>query len=1719
MFGSIVSRNLVSVYFIFTFVTLGFFGLLLVDETLNTVGVARASITVNDDGGADYTTIQAAIDNASDNETIYVWEGIYYENITVNKSVQLIGNGTVNTTVSSGGGIQITADWVNVSGFAVTGSYYGAINLQYVQNCHIYDNNCSNNFIGISLIGSDNNLVENNNCGNNSYGIFLMSASNSNIIKNNTLEWNEYGISFGGKGNNIFNNSCIMNIYTGIQVSGEGNYIFYNSCYYYKPNVFDSEVGIYLRTNFSNIIRNNNLTNCSFHMGGDKLDYWDSHIIESNNTVNGKSLYYLRNLTGGVAPADAGQIILANCSNVTVENQNISDSSISILLGFSNNTTIRNNTCNNNSISGVYIFKSNYTIIENNTCISNPTSGVTIYSSHYNTILNNTINSNTEYGIYLYLSNNNLITGNNSLLDNRYGLSMYFCDSNIVENNNCSNNKMTGLITWYSKYTKIINNIINRNYYGIDSYESESIDYEYNTINSNRLAGFFIQWSNANNINNNTCNSNGAYGLILSYSYQNCIFNNSCNANNLTGIDLYHSYYNSLENNTCNNTYIGINLGGSYSNDGSSFNKIQNNSCSSNEFYGIYLGYSIENEIINNTCNCNNDTGIYIRLDSDNNRIINNTVRYNNGTGIYINYSDENTIINNKCEFNDKHGIHLDFFSKRNILDNNIISSNNDSGIFLDDSSANTLINNTCENNLNGIYLRKSSSNTIENNWCWANEIGIILYHYSSSNEVKNNSCSNNFNYGILLDDHAFMNSIINNNCSKGFFSTYAGIYLFTSNLTLIKNNDCSSNSRGIILSNSNQNQIITNNCSDCTTNSIYLILSNENLIDNNSCVNTESNSISVDSSFYNIIRKNICRSLYNDGINLDGSRYNTIENNICDNNSENGIKVFSSYLNRITNNSCCWNGEGRHEGGGIYIYNSNLNNVDNNTCYFNFNSACIHLHYSYFNDISNNSCKFNRNHGIFVETGNDNTIQNNTCSKNSNSSGIYLSSCRNSNIINNTCEENKYGLDLSGSDDNKIIANKFMKNTYGIQIEYSENNEIFGNEVSYSQEIGFSIRTLTNVEKANEVYHNMIISNSNQAFVKGASIWHNDLFQGNYWSDYTGVDNGANDRPFGDGIGDTQIPHLNLDYYPYVNPYGWLAPKAPLLIDPGEVDTDGSYVISWIINGYVEGIILEEDDNSAFDSPVVILNSTDTSIFQVSFTNKPNGFYYYRIKAYIGTYHSTWSKIVDITVDLFPTAPTNLQVDIWPVGNALNISWDLQDNWIVSYELQVKTVGDWTIIANASHPTQTFNHTGLTNGIRYYYKLRVWDHLERASDFCQVVSGVPQDSMPPDAPNRLKIMKRTFNSITVGWDKVRADDVAGYNVYHSDTPSPDTYGKPINGRVLVKDTFYEDTNLKEGTSYYYVVSAVDEVPNESLYSDQIQGTTYLFNEYPQPPYINQPAENISIPEDTADVSINLNDWFSDINGDSLLFNYSGNEHINVTIFQNNGTVLLISEKDWNGRETLIFYANDGVFEIFDELTITVTAVNDPPGPVQIISPEAEAKIQNNSFITFIGECFDPDLPYGDVLTYRWISSLMGILGEGKTLLNIQLTTGDHEILLVVSDSFNLTTRTSINISVVEPEAPKPDEEQKTDLSIMAIIGIGILIIILVIVLVFLILRRKLSKSQASKTDALRKNVPIFRKSDGKLSKSATSSEAKDRTYNELDESTEEHEDMDIYEE
>ena len=205
--------------------------LILALITISTTTAAAIScdggdICVNETGwwnngsafNASGTPIQAAVDNASSGETIYVWNGSYSENVDIATShLTLRGEGadvvTVTAEDSSDHVFEVTADYVDISGFTATGatSYPGAgIYLGGVDNCNISENNAFYNFIGIMLIESSNNTLTGNTAVYNEYGIGLLESSN-NTLAGNIAGGNNVGIGLESSSNNLIYNNYFEN--------------------------------------------------------------------------------------------------------------------------------------------------------------------------------------------------------------------------------------------------------------------------------------------------------------------------------------------------------------------------------------------------------------------------------------------------------------------------------------------------------------------------------------------------------------------------------------------------------------------------------------------------------------------------------------------------------------------------------------------------------------------------------------------------------------------------------------------------------------------------------------------------------------------------------------------------------------------------------------------------------------------------------------------------------------------------------------------------------------------------------------------------------------------------------------------------------------------------------------------------------------------------------------------------------------------------------------------------------------------------------------------------------------------------------------------------------------------------------------------------------------------------------------------------------------------
>jgi len=227
--------------------------------------VDAKTVTVSENELADYVTIQEAIDNATEGDTICVWAGTYFENVVVNKSLSLIGNGSELTTIDGRGVravVAITADWVNMSGFHILGSSSSDSGIQIESNSNfIHNNTCNNSSLGISLENSNNNTIINNTASDNNFGIYLQYSHNNAII-NNTASGNFDGIHLYFSNNTVLINNIVSdNGEIGIKIHNSNNNSITNNTA--SNNTFSGvfEWGIRLYFSNNNTITNNTASN------------------------------------------------------------------------------------------------------------------------------------------------------------------------------------------------------------------------------------------------------------------------------------------------------------------------------------------------------------------------------------------------------------------------------------------------------------------------------------------------------------------------------------------------------------------------------------------------------------------------------------------------------------------------------------------------------------------------------------------------------------------------------------------------------------------------------------------------------------------------------------------------------------------------------------------------------------------------------------------------------------------------------------------------------------------------------------------------------------------------------------------------------------------------------------------------------------------------------------------------------------------------------------------------------------------------------------------------------------------------------------------------------------------------------------------------------------------------------------------------------------------
>lgn len=218
------------------------------------------------------------------------------------------------------------------------------IKLYNVTNGILINNTCSSDFFGISIVESENNIIQGNDVRfNEDYGIYLRYSNNNSILANNINLNGWTGIYLRDSNNNtISENIMNMNQVVGISLEDCNNNTLF------KNTIKNADHGMILIDSNNNSILANDVSNNGFY--GIALSYSDNNTISgniANYNNDGIDLYYSDNNT-----------ISGNIVNYNTDGINLKLSNYNKILG---NNLIGNVKC-------IYESDCNGNFFENNNC-------------------------------------------------------------------------------------------------------------------------------------------------------------------------------------------------------------------------------------------------------------------------------------------------------------------------------------------------------------------------------------------------------------------------------------------------------------------------------------------------------------------------------------------------------------------------------------------------------------------------------------------------------------------------------------------------------------------------------------------------------------------------------------------------------------------------------------------------------------------------------------------------------------------------------------------------------------------------------------------------------------------------------------------------------------------------------------------------------------------------------------------------------------------------------------------------------------------------------------------------------------------------------------------------------------------------------------------------------------------------------------------------------
>jgi parallel beta-helix repeat protein len=1387
------------------------------------VNVKGATLFVGGTGPGNYTSIQEAVNDSIIGDTVYVFSGTYEELVSIDKNISLVGedkNTTIISAPTGGDIVKITAHGVSVQGFTLTGAIWGgaAVGIHSAGGCYVADNIMIDNDDGIRMRYSNQNEIIDNII-TDTDGIHL-EDSNANNISNNIIHRNYVSIwLYESHRNVITGNSISEGYYAGIQLDRSNKTII-------TYNIVDSikyDAGIRIRYSSDTVLKGNALYHDGVYLDGVVHENWHSQTIDTSNKVNGRPIIYWKNVSGGVVPPGSGQVILYNCTDILIEDQNLSGASIGVHSILSSGNTIVNNDISLNDKAGIMLHWSDYSVVHNNSALPSrslmASGGKAMDIQHSNGIVvtNNTVSVG---GIDIASSNGSYVA--NNTVKNGYGNGLQvFGYGNIIANNTVSEYSK-GIYVGYG-YNLVENNTAHANYdHGISLWKSGNTTLRFNNASANGLSGIYILQSTHITVANNVASRDNLHGIYLFKSSHNLVTDNSASWNLVTGIHVSGS------NNTLTRNEMiedGIYLGG-WPEDWISQEIDTSNTVNGKPVYywedidggtvpsgaGQVILSNCTNVIVKDQNVSHGSVGILVGRSRDI-TLSNNTAMYNRMPGIYILHSSRNLVERNIASFNNDHGIYIQL-SENNTVDRNSAMSNEKAGLSFKDAPNSTITDNFVADNFDGIVSGGCESSVIDGNTATQNK-NMGIYESSIHIQVRNNNASAN---DVGLEVHSYYPTVTNN--------------------TLIRNRLYGIRLRYAKYADISDNSMIGNGLYIVGTTPYYWTIHS---IDTSNTVNGKplyfwknvtSGTIPLDAG--QVILAN-CTGITVDGLNVSDSSVgillgfssnNVVTNNIASYNSDSGIILYGSDDNALSGNTAS------HNTHGIVLYSRNANLTNNtmveNGIYFGRYPDFIGTHsidtsntvngrpVRVWKDIRGGTMPSDAGQIALVNCS-DVVVRNQNLSNGSN--GIQVIRSSNITVYNNTVSWNSgEGITFIYTNMSSVFSNKLEHNAMGLLLTLTETIDVYNNTVS-ENDVGIFVDYLW-ITWPMKIYHNNFIENTDQATVMGdprlPSSWDDGYPSGgNFWSDYSGVDNCSGPDqdicPDPDGIGDTpyEVPWYELDNYPLMKPFS-MDPSRPyspqnLQAAPGNQQVvltwsapydGGSPITNYrIYRGSTPGgeVFLTEIGN--------VLTYTDTGLV--------NGqTYYYMVSAVNAIGEGPKSNEASASPANLPTPPLNLTATAG--DQQVSLAWEPPGSnggsSITNYRIyRGMTSGGEIFLIEVGNVTG-YVDTGLVNGQTYYYMVSAVNAIgegPRSNESSAIPVAVPT---PP-----LNLTATAGDQqVSLAWEPPLSNggsSITNYRIYRGTISGGEVFLIEV-GNV----TDYVDTGLSSGQTYYYLVSAVNAI-------------------------------------------------------------------------------------------------------------------------------------------------------------------------------------------------------------------------------------------------------------------------------------------------------------------